>query len=238
MKKNIILILALSLFMNGLLPKYSILSTEYDNMLSILENQPLLQCYFSLSSIPINIVTALLSENINLHASASEHSERRKATPAKTSAEFSLLASGQFVGKKLNASPLTNTTLHSNAAVFPGHGYILYVLRTVSGTMLDSPFISLILMLFIMLPRSALSEASIKTLSHRLIKTQFGISQIGFFIVMDKMISGVQVAIFHINQSLRTYVRSMKSDCRLCLSAFGGTRYTPGLTTGELLRFD
>jgi hypothetical protein len=163
MKRKISLLLICALFLTGLVPHYAVFPQEHTVLLNILENQPLLQYYCSLASIPVTIVNRLFAENATAPGGATP-ARRQDQPPTNAAAEFSLPTSQKTSVRNqldrfspaggLPCTPVTGISLpypalsQSDAAAR----------RTIPGDI--GIYLLLTLMLFIMLPRGALDAAA------------------------------------------------------------------------------
>jgi hypothetical protein len=165
MRKNAAIVVIICLLCNGFMPKAIGLPERYDAFCSFIQNQPLLQYYFSLSSLPINIVNKLLCDNT---ASAEKRSQNKNdSNRANTSAEYSLVSMGKSIteGKSFlqRISPCHGAVFsdgHSHAYVCCDHGCldIQDSANASTGTPGGSIFLFIIVMLFILLPRGSINE--------------------------------------------------------------------------------
>lgn len=94
MKKNVSFLLVIFLLFNGLLPRFSLFSQKYVELLSFIQGQPLLQFYFSVSAAPINLISKLFTDGTATGTSRND-TQKKTAAPQNTSAEFSLLTSAK-----------------------------------------------------------------------------------------------------------------------------------------------
>jgi hypothetical protein len=195
MKRKVILIVTISLIMNGFLPKYALCSQEYDALFTLIENQPLLQYYFSLSSIPVNIVSRLCTDQNTPLTATKQGSPHRRPGSSTSPNEFSVNLSGNrdnlrnplsrlaWLGNRIGASSPGEVQLHDvisrdrywqrqRVAHYENWGSVIFLL--------------VILMLLALLPRGALSdEYSIRNKIFRK-DPIWNISRSGLFIGGDK----------------------------------------------------
>jgi hypothetical protein len=166
MKKSIVLFLTFCFFINGFVPRSLFSISDTDAVVSLFENQPILHYYFSLSAVPIKIVSKLLTEN---NAFGTSNNEKRPAHKEKSgasqSSEFSLLTGERNVQK--NCSMRTKCAEGNGfPAVYAKHGSFDALQYLPSAVPIgQSPgacfFLFLILMIGVFLPRGSLDANAI-----------------------------------------------------------------------------
>lgn len=171
MKTNVIRLVIVCFLLNGFVPRSPVADREHENLFSLLANQPLLQCYYSLSNIPIAIVTKLLNEDTGVPA-ASRNSREQKRQPAGASAEFSLSASERLTGKRICTMPFFSgfPAGLKGIAVSPVTGGEAACPQT-AGTLIH---FLLLCLLCIMLPRGGLADAAAALFRNRTNETRSG----------------------------------------------------------------
>jgi hypothetical protein len=161
MKKNLVLVMMISLFLNGFVPRYSFFSQEYDTFFNLVGNQPLLQYYFSLSTIPVTIVEKLFLEK-TCHTTKPQSQPKKTGPTSNTSAEFSIAVTEQkgivrSHGPLLAGGGSASTHTPAIGALTSLYDRIDSYSRS-QGAGGNNIYLLLILMFLIMLPRGSLGD--------------------------------------------------------------------------------
>jgi hypothetical protein len=170
MKKSIVLFLTFCFFINGFVPRSLFSISDTDAVVSLFENQPILHYYFSLSAVPIKIVSKLLTEN---NAFGTSNNEKRPAHKEKSgasqSSEFSLLTGEKSVQK--NSGMRAKCAEGNGFAAYAKHGSFDASRYQPSAVPIGQArevyfFLFLILMLGVLLPRGSIDANTILNISN------------------------------------------------------------------------
>jgi hypothetical protein len=186
MKKKIVLLLLASFMFNCLTPRLFLFSQEYDGLLSLVHNQPLLQYYFTLSSLPVNLVNKLLSE-MKTPVASHKASDKNKTATTNSSADFSLPAITRIEEGKIPCNSYLPIPLSNHASVvLIGNDYLLQTFSALNGSAGGSILVLLISLLFVLLPRGSLSDDYLMKNYNNFLNPIWSNSGLGFSFVGEK----------------------------------------------------
>jgi hypothetical protein len=163
MKKNIHLFLVFCLLFNGFAPKPNIVTAEYDLLSTLVENQPFLQYYSTLSTLPVKIVYTLFeTEASGRNSVPADQSSKRRAAP---SDEFLLT---DTAGKFSSRSSFTRHKVEGGFGPLPCHGlsvdrrvFALPAAPIMPRDAMGVLSLFLVLLLMVIRPRSSIDDSII-----------------------------------------------------------------------------
>jgi len=155
MKKYTTCITMICMAVNFLIPRFSVGQETFNNLSTLLKNQSPLISFFTLSSIPIKLVSELLAKDISASAHGKSRPQKDDSRSANTSADYSLLSANavSYVKNVFVKIPAHIATFAMQSAVNRCESP-----RCCAGVPGQGVLLLFTLMFFFLRPRSAIDD--------------------------------------------------------------------------------
>ena len=165
----------LSILANALIPRFAVSQDDLNTISQIIEQQSTLLRFFSLSSVPLNIVNQLFADSqVSSVGVQSNSPAKKKEHKSNAQSDFSIISiEGARSAGKSGVQRLTGKDISVTLSEISG-----FAQNSIRGSPINvspHPFIfCIIVILFFLLPRSSVNEAAAVIMNRVRVYTQLG----------------------------------------------------------------